>query len=264
MECTHSLAVFGCRSTMLTVAAALCHAAIKWTDSDFASSPHLARISSCLRVARYFQYYSSLLPLKRVVIQAQCCGHLSLPVSWHVLDGNVYSRVFATIIRAIVSSPLESESYPLRFVTMTCLDPGVVLKHVFMLLKGDAWSQTSTPHPNNGALVLFSLAFSRLIISLVKGVLCNVENTLSRLPEFLYRNKAILSSCFFLWPKQHRAFDASVVTVNSTHFTTCTSLANSEQFFFFFFEKRLDAVYCRFELKFTVELNKAKNCMFCI
>lgn len=123
----------------------------------------------CLCVMRCFRR-SSMLPVKIFVISRVPCrtnvstyGHLSPALPRDILCWNVYPGYLKQL--ASMSS-FGRKSCPLWFFTFHPLGSRCGPRSCVYAARGDAWRQTSTPHPNNG-LFLRSPLLSRLIIRIV-------------------------------------------------------------------------------------------------
>lgn len=123
----------------------------------------------CVCVMRCFRC-SCLLPVKIFVISRLQCwtnvwthSHLSLALPRDILCWNVYPA-YLKQLASMSSSGRESCS--LWFFTFHPLGSRCGPRSCVYAVRGDAWRQTSTPHPNNG-LFLCSPLLSRLIIRIV-------------------------------------------------------------------------------------------------
>lgn len=116
-------------------------------------SPQQCVCLCALRRFRHPSWYAvRIFPISQVPCRSDVwsCSHLS-PASnrWGIFGWNVYSRVLTTL--GFHVAPLEV--VPVVIFHFGPLGPRCGPGPCVYAARGDAWRQTSTPHPNNGPLL---------------------------------------------------------------------------------------------------------------
>lgn len=82
--------------------------------------------------------------------------------------GHTLLKCLPRVLKTLSFHVVLWKSCPLWFFTFRLLRPRCGPRPCVYAARGDAWRQTSTPHPNNGPLLCLPL-FCRLIIRIVSG-----------------------------------------------------------------------------------------------